>query len=525
MRAERAIWAGAALAFAAGAALRLWEIAVTPLWLDEAYSAYAAAHDWAFLWRVVPRYETHPPFYYSAVRAWTLLFGDGLVSLRAIGELAGLATPFALALAAREAARWLGWGPERERRLAVVAFALACVSIPLVEMARQVRPYAPMALLYALALAAVLRIGRRLAAGQALPRRTLAAYLLLVELLLWLHDLGPLWAAALGLALLAAVAGRATRREWAWIVGGHALAALLYLPCLLIVLDQAPTWIGSTWLRFSFGSALLYLALLYAVPGWQAGAGAVLAGLAGGALWRTKTEGRRLLAVLLILALVPVALSLAITLAVTPVFLSRTLTPVAAPALLLFAIAPVAWRRPWSWIGIGAAGMLFANMIAVDVQARAAGPPQDWYGAIRWMARRFRPGDTILAYPNEGALPLARALRDERLGWTVHPVPGAVPSFVEPGGRYPTGSRGVVSLPAARLEAIADAPRTRTVPTIWLLRLGPETYDPGDLFLRALHRGRWIVRRYRDGPIDIVALRRLPAQAGAEGAQPRNTNR
>ena len=508
MREGRAIWAGAAILFAVGAALRLWQIATTPLWLDEAYSAYAAAHGFAFLWQVVPRYETHPPFYYSVMRLWALVFGDGLVSLRAIGEIAGLLTPFGLAVAAREAARWLGWDALRARRLMFVAFGLACVSIPLVEMSRQVRPYAPMALVYTLALAALLRIGRALAQGRPLPAQSFAAYLVLVELMLWLHDLGPLWAAALGLAMLAVASGQASRRDWAWIVGGHGAVGLLYVPCLLIVLDQAPTWIGSTWLRFSFESMLLHLGVLYAVPGWQAIAALVLASMSGIALWRVRAGGRRLLAVLLLLAVVPTLLSIALTVTITPVFITRTLTPVVPPTLLLLAFAPVAWPRPVNWIGIGAAVMLAANMIAVDVQERASGPPQDWYGAIDWLEGRFRPGDAILTYPNEGALPLARALDDRHIDWPIRPIPTAVPAFVEPGGRYPTGSRGVVSLPRARLEAIAAEPATRAVPTIWLLRLGPETYDPGDLFLKALHRDRVIVRRYEDGPIDIVGLRR-----------------
>ena len=54
-----------ALALIAGFALwtRLWNIGAEPMWLDEAYSAYAASKGWDFLWTVVPRYETHPPFY------------------------------------------------------------------------------------------------------------------------------------------------------------------------------------------------------------------------------------------------------------------------------------------------------------------------------------------------------------------------------------------------------------------------------------------------------------------------------
>ena len=122
----------------AGFALRLWHIAAEPLWLDEAYSAYAAGHGFGFLWHVVPRYETHPPFYYSLLRVWTLAFGDSLTALRALGVLAGLATVPVIAWGADEAARLIGWGEPQRQRARLAAFALASVAIPLVEMARQV---------------------------------------------------------------------------------------------------------------------------------------------------------------------------------------------------------------------------------------------------------------------------------------------------------------------------------------------------------------------------------------------------
>jgi mannosyltransferase len=64
------IGAGALAILVIGLAVRLWGIGAEPLWLDEAYSVYAADHGFAFLWQIVPRYETHPPFYYSHCARW-----------------------------------------------------------------------------------------------------------------------------------------------------------------------------------------------------------------------------------------------------------------------------------------------------------------------------------------------------------------------------------------------------------------------------------------------------------------------
>ncbi|WP_294393100.1 hypothetical protein [uncultured Sphingomonas sp.] len=494
--------------------LRLWKIGGEPLWLDEAYSAYAAEHGFAFLWQMVPRYETHPPVYYSLVRIWTLPFGNGLVALRMLGIVAGLATLPVLAWGAHEAARLLRWDAVRARWLALAAFGLGSVSIAMVEMARQVRPYPVMILTYAAATALLIRLARRRAAGLPIGGRGLVAYLLLVESMLWLHNLDPLYAVALTLALAIGILHPGlSRRDWAWLLIGHVAVALAYLPGLLILAGQAPTWIGTTWLRFGFTPTFFArVATLYAAQGWPVLPAALLAGMAVAVLAR-QGDGKRLAAMLLVLALLPLASAIGISVWITPVFITRTMTPVAAPAMLLLAIGAVGWSGGWLRIGIAAAVMLGGAMFGAGMQVRQAGPMENWYGTIAWLQRYIRPGDVIFAYPNEGALPLAFALRDKGLAYPIRPIPGPVPSFAGPGAYYPTGSRGVVSLSPARLHAIAQAPDTRAVPTIWLLRLGASGYDPGDVFFNELHRGRYVVRWWKSDAIDLVGLRRRPAPA------------
>ena len=498
--------AGAVLVAILAIGLRAWAIGTTPMWLDEAYSAYAAAHDFRFLWQVVPAYETHPPFYYSLLRLWTQLFGDGLFAERALGLAAGLLTLPVMVWTATAIAIWLGWELRRRRLLAFVTLALAAFSIPLVEMTREVRPYPLMILVYAVATRALVALLARRAAGKPLKGVAFTTYLVAEALLLWLHNLGPFWAAALGLAgLVALSASKPKPSDRAWFFAGQAAVFIVYLPALAILTDQAPTWVHSTWLVFSWAAPLAHLPVLYAVPGWQ-GLAAVMLLLLGGAALAMAARGRRLLAMLLLLGVVPTALSILVSATVAPVFISRTLTPVAVPTLLLAAIGAVAWARRPGWVGAGAAMILVANLLAVDLQARAGPPMQDWYRTLDWLAQRHRDGDLILAYPNEGALPLERALQDRGLHWRVRPVPATMPAPDEPGGWHPTGSRGVISLPKARLEAIARSPQVARVPRVWLLRLGAPTYDPGDMFLTALRRDRRETAQFVEGPIDIRRL-------------------
>ncbi len=191
----------------AGLWLRAAHTLREPLWLDEAYSAYAAAKGFDFLWHIVPRYETHPPFYYSLLRLWTLPFGDSLVAHRALGVTCGMATLAVAILIGREIARRFPATFGTGRPLAIGVMLLAAFSPSLVEMSREVRPYPVMILVYAGVVLALLRLGRIAGAETRIDRPAFAAYLAGLALMLWLHNLGPLWAAAIGLAFLRPLPG------------------------------------------------------------------------------------------------------------------------------------------------------------------------------------------------------------------------------------------------------------------------------------------------------------------------------
>lgn len=482
-----------------------------PMWLDEAYSAYAASKGFDFLWQVVPRYETHPPFYYSLLRLWTLLWGDSLAGLRSLGIFCGIATLPMILLAGRELARYLRLERIPALWLMLAALTLAAFSHPLVEMSREVRPYPVLILVYVTAIFALFRLARRVRDGRGIGGGGWCLYLITLAATLWLHNLGPLYGLAIGLSLLVLVLRPGlTRRDWLWLVGGHLLVALVYLPALMILIDQAPTWVRSTWLRFDTNALELRIAALYAVPGRAYEAAAVVLALLGlGAMLRIR-DGWRPAAALLALAIVPIACSITLSVLIAPVFIMRTMTPIAVPAILLFAFGAAGQKGLLRWPALGALLIIASQLVVIDLQARKGGPQQNWYGTVRWLAKRFRPGDLVYAYPNEGALPFDYAVRDLKLELPSRAVPTPVPALGV-GGWNPTGSRGVVSLPRDRLRAIAQSPATKAVPTIWLLRLGPWAYDKGDVFLDELSSDRTRVDTWRSGPIDIVGLRRKPS--------------
>ena len=484
---------------------RLNNLAGSPFWLDEGYSAYGAEKGFAFIFTILPGYETHPPFYSALLRCWTLITGNSILGFRSLGAVAGL---LALPLywrcgweVAKANGRNPAWG-------GLAVLALAAVTPALVDWTRGVRPYPLIMLVYAAGLWSVLRMARGLREEDRLPDMPWCLYLLCQALLFWLHNLGSLYVAGLGLGLLILCGPLVflQRYKLRFLIG-HALVLMVALPAFLILLDQAPTWTSSTWLTFNSATVPIKLMLIYGLPGLG---GVLFALLLGGMALRA---GFRTPAALLVMALLPVLASLAISYAFAPVFLPRTLVATAVPMVVLLGLGATSGGR----IGGVVFALLLMQTTIYENAVQKLGPQENWYGATAWLKAHAKPGDMIYAYPNEGALPLHYALRESGMTIPVRPIPEAVPSH-DPTGWYPTGSRGVVSLPQYRLEQIAGDTQSKQVPTIWLLRLGAEKYDPGDGFLRALSRDRREVARWHEGPVFIIGLQQsaLPVWALGE---------
>jgi|CXWL01.1.fsa_nt_gi hypothetical protein len=502
----------AALAIAAFALLAVFmrfnRLTAWPLSLDESYSAFGAGKSFFFIWNVLPGYETHPPFYSALLRCWMLLAGNSTMSLRTLGALVGLMTLPAIWLAAREVALFV----RRDRILVpLLGLALASVLPPLVELARFVRPYYMTILVYTLGVWALVRLGRLHRQSGTLSTAPWAIYLASLPLMIWLHNLGALFVAAMVLALLILI-GPITllKHHWRAFVIGHGLALLGALPALLILLDQAPTWTHSTWLAFVPSSLPTHLQLIYGWPGRVAAAGGMV--LAGFGLRAMGLEARRLGAALLILGTLPVLLSMAISATVAPVFLVRTLVSCSVPILLVVALG--ANEGLWQRTGMV---LLFVFTTIRVIQVQYMGPDQDWYRAARWLSAHVGANDLVYAYPNEGALPMQNALRDVHRSVPIRQIPSDIPAR-DPAGWYPTGSRGVQSLTPERLAQIAGDPISQRTPTIWLFRLGKRPYDLNDEFEKALGKDRRRVEHFQVKEIDIIGFAR-----SAEPASPKQT--
>ena len=221
--------------------LRLHGLTAEEPWFDEVFSIVLASQDLSELLRRSVADQTNPPGFYLLLWAWTRLGGFDLAWMRLLPALAGTLTVPALALAARATgATWSG---------ALVAGALVAVSPLALAMSSELRAYAPLALVTALAIAA------------AASRRPVALATCGVALVS-LHYFGALVVAALALgtlwadrsrprvALLPAIPAAVALALWGLLVYGTGDAGTV---------GGNASWIPAVGLRAltSFGSVII----------------------------------------------------------------------------------------------------------------------------------------------------------------------------------------------------------------------------------------------------------------------------
>lgn len=489
----------AALTFLA-LALRLINLGGRNLWLDEAFSAWFSDQSFRYLWTVLPTYEAHPPFYYSLLKVWRLVFGDGAVALRALSVLFGALTVPMLMVTALEQERQ---EPSEHPmlRVGLVGFLGAC-SPMLMFIGQEARPYALLAFAYAVAILALLRLTREF--KEAGPG-SWSNWLMLgcaTELTAWSHGLGILYAACLAFALLPAWLGRPIRGGR--IVRGATTAAavaLVYVPCLLMIKSRAGDW-GANWLAWH-PSMLLQLVSLYSVPFEILNVGLALAAFAMILLLKRSLDSAvavrewNLDRSLAILWLGPPLLAALISWLVVPVFLARTLSATLVPAYLAIGGGIVRTKNVRERRYITLAICLVLAPLAVVLAARPAA--ERWDETSTFLARNVAPQDQVWLYPSDSALPLSRV---GRIPGIVRTIPAPFPTLGIK-GPIRAGWPAMVSVTSQQADRLARDPGLNTVPVIWLLTRQSGIFDPDNDVPNAIAKVRRPGRVYSWGYISV----------------------
>jgi len=408
-------WLALAATCALGLLMRLPTLASRSLWLDETYSAWFSALTLHQLWTDVPRYETHPPMYYAMLVGWRALFGGSEAALRSLSVLASVLTIAVVGCAGRV----LRSLPGRDVAALLAALFLS-VNTGSVAYAQQARPYALETLAATLAILAAWALLERPLAGRTdardvrAPAATLAVS---TGATLWMHDTGAIVALGIwaGLALTLLVHTRGQHARQALVLGAAAAGAVAVFAPFLPLLALQASHVAATafWVR---AEPRDLVAAWYLVTGGSDSTLAcfgllMLAGLA--AAWR-RCRAQALF--VLVVLLLPLSAVLAFSFLVKPIFIDRLfewMTPLSMIVAAIGAVAALPARASPAWRVAAVA----AIAITVGASLKAtywffAWQREDWRGIVQAIEREARPGDLVVAVPNELSVPLAYYARD-----------------------------------------------------------------------------------------------------------------
>jgi uncharacterized membrane protein len=372
------------------------------VWIDEAFSIYHARHSLSVLWGLGWQLESSPPLYYSAIWAWTHLFGQAEPVARSLS----LALTAVAALCLYGAGAWAGG----RRAGAAAAILFLCQPLMFVY-SIEIRPYALEVLLIAAAVAALakalsdLEEGRLRSAPTVLRR--VAPIVAAAALAAYAHSTTPAFLLALSGAVAVYGAVRRARRGF-WLVWflANAAALLAIAPELLVMLEVIRTnekgiaWIPAPYLWWI---ASVLRSLTVGEHSWSTVlvkfVGACVVGLIAWSGWRLRRRP-----VALTVGLVLPVLGFASLWAVSmlqPILMPRTALWLVVPLCVLAGagLATVRWRGFGFWAPAVVIVLAFVLASVTNVNGRTRDRP--WSGFFRQLAEEMQPADEVVAVDPE----------------------------------------------------------------------------------------------------------------------------
>jgi len=230
-----------ALALITFAAITLFNVTNASIWFDEAFSSYLVQFSFFDIARYTAT-DVHPPLYYWALKAWTMLFGTGEFGLRSMSIFFAAATIAVTFLLTR---KMFG------RKVALVSLLFLALSPMIVRYSDEARMYTMAAFIVMSATYLLLK------AVESKQRRWWVFYGILVGLGMWTHYFTALiWLAHWAWrAWLTHVKGSTFKAWWKrfftkdWVVA-HIVAVGVFSPWLYFMVKQlgvvqaAGFWIG-----------------------------------------------------------------------------------------------------------------------------------------------------------------------------------------------------------------------------------------------------------------------------------------
>lgn len=487
---ERTFWAIVAMILVAAVMFRLPGLATRSLWIDELYTEWFAARSFVELWTDVPQFETHPPLYYSILRAWTQVFGNSELGLRSLSLLFSLCTVFVVAVSGRLLDA--GW---QARAAGLLGAALLAVNYAGIREAQNARPYALQGLVCTIAIVAAMMLVTRLQAptGAAIPARRwlppAAVLALAAGTGLWLHNTGFFIAFGIWFGLALTLLATPADRRWQnflIFLGSGAFALALWLPYLPIFLDQSSKFMDlAFWLtpksRDLYSAWLLMFGdrwLLAVLP-----LGLLLFGL-------VRLIGCRPMPALVLacILVVPLYSVLLVSFAVKPIYIQRLFAWMVPAGMAIIAFGVVCLPGP-RWLAV-VVGIVVAGLSVSRTLEDYDRPIDDWKGIVGEIARHSQPGDVVIAVPAEGSIAVDYyASRQANFPPVVY-VPGRYPQRGL--ARTYMSNFGAPQIAEADAALVEDA--LATYRRVWLVQVSISLYDPRGIVRSRIASSRKFVR-------------------------------
>lgn len=468
------------------------------LWLDESYSAWFCALPLHELWTSVPMYETHPPVFYSLLKGWSMLFGNSEAALRSMSVMASVITILLVSVSGR----LMRAGPFGDR-VALLAALLLAANKGSIQFAQQSRPYAIETLFASAAILFSLMLLRRLSSDIEDERRWPAILPAILGLgvctgaTLWLHNTAifiafGIWA-GLVVSLLTLV--KKPRLLQALAIGLPGVLALLiwspFVPTLIrssaavanmsFWISMSPKDLISAW-YVATGGALTIIPMMF------------LFSLGVRETWRLDRSATLHLCIVLVL---PLSVVLGYSYLVKPIYISR-LFEWMSPATMVFAAIGIlsGLRKP------GMSYKATVAMLALGLTATIyyyVKPTEDWRGFIDTVASQARPGDAVIAYPNELNVVLHYYVPPQRAFPEIYYIPAPFPAL----GR---DAKYIGNLGAPAVQA-SDAPQVRAIVAqhqrLWVFNRVGGLYDRGDIIHTEVYKKMKLVRSISSGETKV----------------------
>jgi 4-amino-4-deoxy-L-arabinose transferase-like glycosyltransferase len=440
------------------AVLRFATLGTQSLWGDEGFTAQIAAHSLSSAVSQVPHTESTPPLYYALAWIWAHLFGSSAYALRSLSALFGTTTVAAVYWTGRALAT---------QRVALVSALLTALSPIMVWYSQEARSYALMILLTVLALGCFWRAlddqqpkwlwSWAAYSALALATHYFAVFPLVVEAVWLLGVRRP--RRMVIYALLIPV-----------VIGAALIPLLLYQRAHVprpwtsayTVLDQVKATaqsflVGITWTSLIHRAGVAVLALLVV---------AALAALVRGGSQQEHRAGRRLAALAVVTAGLPVIVSLLGTNYLAP----RNIIYAWPVVALLVALGAGRKAAAWGSAVALATGCAICLAIVVAVPLNPALQRDDWRDLLAPLREHpvarglvvvdgFQDGPVVRYY-----LP---SIRTPRAGTRVgevdvlsmsHQLPGAPMPGLRPAGVTVRGPLALSRFLAPRGVVLAGAP-------------------------------------------------------------------